>query len=84
MAVFCTFISKQKATIGAFVMGNGLGWTSPALPAIQTGDITHIVTKEEASWIGSLFAIGALIASQVWLIFNLLQFHLLKKLIRLE
>ena len=53
-------------TIGAFVCGNGLGWTSPALPGIQDiKQITHEVTNDEASWIGSLFTIGCLIASQV-------------------
>ena len=36
-------------TIGAFVCGNGLGWTSPALPGIQDiRQITHIVDDYEA------------------------------------
>ena len=56
----------RPATIGAFVLGTGLGWTSPALPRIQDAtEITHEVDDDEASWIGSLFAIGALVASQV-------------------
>ena len=53
--------------MGAFVMGNGLGWTSPALPALKEITLNHPLDEEEASWVGSLFAIGALIASQVTL-----------------
>jgi len=54
-------------TIGAFVCGNGLGWSSPALPGIKDAEqISHLVTEEEASWIGSCFTIGCFIA--VWLV----------------
>ena len=50
-------------TIGAFVCGNGLGWTSPALPGIQdVQQITHVVDDDEASWIGSFFTMGCFIA----------------------
>ena len=57
-------ITPIPVTIGAFVCGNGLGWTSPALPGIQE-QITHKVNDEEASWIGSLFTIGCFISSMV-------------------
>ena len=61
------FMFYPEATIGAFVMGSGLGWSSPALPALSDPSRNHPLDEEEASWVGSLFAIGALIASQVTL-----------------
>ena len=47
------------------MLGTGLGWTSPAIPQIQSGDITHTMSNDEASWAGSFFALGGIIASQV-------------------
>ncbi len=47
------------------MLGTGLGWTSPAIPQIQSGDIKHTMSNDEASWAGAFFALGAIIASQV-------------------
>ena len=66
-------------------MGNGLGWSSPALPNIEckydneTNEILPddqqpikwCLDKEEQRWVGSLLCIGALIASQVYIRFNI-------------
>ena len=63
-------------TLGSFSVGNGLGWTSPALPRIDESlcandikkgqynntscDLTGI-TFELAGWIGPLLPIGAIL-----------------------
>lgn len=46
-------------------MGAAVSWTSPYLPLLQSPDspIGQAITKSEASWIGSLMAIGALIGA---------------------
>ena len=61
-------------------MGNGVGWSSPALPNIgckydendedkllppMNQTMNHCLDKDEQKWVGSLLCIGALIASQV-------------------
>ena len=56
------------ATLFAVCVGTVDGWTSPALPFLQRsqGDgfannsSHHVVTEDEASWIGSLAPLGAL------------------------
>ena len=56
------------ATLLAVCVGTVDGWTSPALPFLQQwqGDgfsnnsSHHVVTEDEASWIGSLAPLGAL------------------------
>ncbi|CAL8109366.1 unnamed protein product [Orchesella dallaii] len=53
------YITSATVTIGAFSLGNVLGWSSPALVSIQkSGDFPDLVTAD-ISWIGSLITIGA-------------------------
>ena len=69
------FHLQNIATIGAFVLGNALGWSSPALSplspivcsesSLNSSRFKYCVDENESRWIGSLLAIGALIASQV-------------------
>merc|ERR1712018_455825 len=72
-------LAAFAATIGAFTLGNGLGWSSPALPNIECKYVNETdeilpedqqpikwcLDKEEQRWVGSLLCIGALIASQL-------------------
>ena len=52
--------------MGAFTLGNAIGWSSPATPALQEESrYKHFVDDNEKRWIGSLVNIGCLIASQV-------------------
>ncbi len=77
-------VATFSATIGAFALGTGLAWSSPALPylveCIEHSNtsvpingthplctIPHSFTEEQGSWIGSLFPVGALLGSQVWI-----------------
>jgi MFS family permease len=57
------------ACLGAFALGTGLGWTSPALPYIagckEGTDCDFFFDDDVGSWIGSLFTIGALLSSFV-------------------
>ena len=58
------------ATLGAFVLGTALGWTSPALPKIQESecgdecDVSNI-SDADASWIGALMPVGAMLSGPV-------------------
>ena len=63
------------ANLGAFGLGTGLAWTSPALPFLTNcnvgGDIVfpdgqnctlpEAFSEETGSWIGSLFPVGAML-----------------------
>lgn len=62
------------ATLCAACVGTVDGWTSPALPLLQDPRLSrgynssnntfhYIITDDEASWIGSLAPIGAVIGS---------------------
>jgi SP family facilitated glucose transporter-like MFS transporter 8 len=62
------------ATLFAVCVGTVDGWTSPALPLLQNPKLPqgynssnntfhHIITDDEASWIGSLAPLGALIGA---------------------
>nr|CAD7576190.1 unnamed protein product [Timema californicum] len=52
-----------SATIGAFVAGTFMSWTSPALPLLQANSSVPYITSEEGSWIGSLLNLGAFIGA---------------------
>jgi MFS family permease len=62
------YLASSLATLFAVCVGTVDGWTSPALPFLQRsqGDgfsnnsSRHVVTEDEASWIGSLAPLGAL------------------------
>ena len=70
---------KISATIGAFSLGIVLAWTSPALPFLSDCNdkssnfnpnfnnctLSKSFTKEEGSWISSLFGIGALLSCAI-------------------
>jgi SP family facilitated glucose transporter-like MFS transporter 8 len=44
-------------------IGTVLAWTSPTLPELQSANSTLPVTPGEASWIGSLVAVGAIVGA---------------------
>ena len=52
----------QLVNIIALGAGASIGWSSPFLPAIQAEDspLSEPVSSNEASWIGSILALGAL------------------------
>nr|CAD7266896.1 unnamed protein product [Timema shepardi] len=56
-------LSHEPATIGAFVAGTFMSWTSPALPLLQANSSVPYITSEEGSWIGSLLNLGAFIGA---------------------
>ena len=72
-------VSKFSATMGGFSLGIVLGWTSPILPFLTNCNdqssifntnfnnctLPKAFTKEEGSWISSLFGIGALFSCAI-------------------
>lgn len=52
-------------TIGGFVMGTALGWTSPAGPILTNVQYAFHVTDENMSWIAAFLPLGALIGCPV-------------------
>uniref|UniRef100_A0A182J8U1 Facilitated trehalose transporter Tret1 n=1 Tax=Anopheles atroparvus TaxID=41427 RepID=A0A182J8U1_ANOAO len=59
------FIAGVTVNIASIMVGTSLGWTSPSGPklaSIDTSPLETIPTTSESSWIGSLVAMGALIA----------------------
>jgi len=61
------FLAAFAATMGNFVMGTTIAWTSPAGPLLgkppEEGGFA--LTSSENSWVGSLMPLGALIGGQV-------------------
>ena len=71
---FAICVSPLQATIGAFGLGNMLGWSSPALPHLvncgngigqEKCDLPVSFGDNENSWIGSTLTLGALAAAIV-------------------
>jgi SP family facilitated glucose transporter-like MFS transporter 8 len=71
---FETVFVCPLATLFAVCVGTVDGWTSPALPFLQDCQLPqghnssncsfhHVITDDEASWIGSLAPLGALIGA---------------------
>ncbi|XP_069700469.1 facilitated trehalose transporter Tret1-like [Periplaneta americana] len=58
------YLAASLAAIGAMCAGTLEGWTSPALPYLQ-GNYTEgdVISDDEASWIGSLAPLGALVGA---------------------
>lgn len=51
------YAAAAAVTIGAFSLGNVLGWSSPALPSVEkSGHFPNLVTSD-LSWIGSLITV---------------------------
>lgn len=46
----------------AIGVGASIGWASPSLPLLQTDNsiLSEPLTPEDASWVGSILALGAL------------------------
>jgi len=68
---FPQYAAAIIATIGGFISGTCLGWTSPTgSPLIDHQEYGFIITDDEFSWIGSLMAIGALAAGPLvgWMV----------------
>jgi len=61
------FLAAFAATMGNFVMGTTIGWSSPANPLLEKSieDGGFSLTVSEISWVGSLMPLGALIGGQV-------------------
>lgn len=58
-------------TIGGFISGTCLGWTSPTSnPLVEESQYTFTISKDDFSWIGSLMPVGALVACPLvgWLV----------------
>lgn len=55
----------QLANIIALGVGASIGWSSPFLPLLQSENspLSEPITSEEASWIGSILALGALVGT---------------------
>lgn len=54
-----------SVTVGGFVMGTTLGWTSPAGPMLEDGQRGFPVTEDGVSWIASCVPLGALLGCPV-------------------
>lgn len=52
-------------TIGGFIMGTTLGWTSTAGPMMKNDQYTFHVTIENVSWIAAFMPLGALLSCPV-------------------
>lgn len=52
-----------SACLGALACGCCASWTSPALPYLQHADRDNPVSVDQGTWIGSILAIGALVAA---------------------
>ncbi|CAG7834852.1 unnamed protein product [Allacma fusca] len=57
---FPQYLATFVANIGAFALGNALGWTSPSLPNIEErGDFNNLQANSDlATWIGSMTPLG--------------------------
>jgi MFS family permease len=53
------------ATLGAFALGNSIGWSSPASRRLQ-GDCSEVdfeVSSSDFAWVGSLLTVGAALST---------------------
>lgn len=51
------------ATIGGFIAGTCLGWTSPVTKAAVKESYGFSVGDDDLAWIGSFMALGAIVGS---------------------
>ncbi len=54
-------LSSLGYCVGAFAMGNALGWSSPSLPRLESPESSPQLTQAQAGWVGSLVCLGALL-----------------------
>ncbi|XP_067002680.2 facilitated trehalose transporter Tret1 [Anabrus simplex] len=52
------FLAAFSATLGFFICGQMVGWSSPVLARLTRGESEPHLTSDEASWVVSLFTIG--------------------------
>ncbi|XP_014280108.1 facilitated trehalose transporter Tret1 isoform X3 [Halyomorpha halys] len=57
------YLYTLAVTIGVFCGGAVIGWSSPALPELQSPNSTLPLTPDQGSWVGSLLAIGSFIGA---------------------
>ncbi|XP_069689879.1 facilitated trehalose transporter Tret1-like [Periplaneta americana] len=63
------FVAGITAGISSFTYGNVVGWMSPTLPLLQSTEPAvgeTAITPDQASWLGSLLFLGALVASPIF------------------
>jgi len=58
-------LASLIVTIGAFSLGNALGWSSPALYDLKESGQLGELTKDMESWIGSIVNLGGLVSGFV-------------------
>jgi SP family facilitated glucose transporter-like MFS transporter 8 len=56
--LFCVLTT---VTIGGFIVGTTVGWSSPAGPLLENNHYGFNVTEENVSWIAALVPFGALL-----------------------
>ncbi|XP_052744838.1 facilitated trehalose transporter Tret1 [Bicyclus anynana] len=66
----CAFLILRviSVNIGQFIDGYSVGWSAPIIPKLQDSHQTplpNVVTDLEASWIGSLLYVGAIIGPYI-------------------
>ncbi|XP_050535988.1 facilitated trehalose transporter Tret1-like isoform X2 [Daktulosphaira vitifoliae] len=54
------YLAALIATIGGFIAGTTLGWTSPTGELLKNGQYPFTVTEDDLSWIGSCMPLGAM------------------------
>ncbi|KAG8243821.1 hypothetical protein J6590_038301 [Homalodisca vitripennis] len=70
-AKFPQYFAALVATLGGFISGNCLGWTSPTNgPLIKDKEYGFPINDDEFSWISSIMAVGALVSGPMvgWLV----------------
>ncbi|CAH1713038.1 unnamed protein product [Aphis gossypii] len=55
------YLTTLIVTIGGFIMGTTLGWTSPAGPMMENGQYGFQITDNDVSWIASCMPLGAML-----------------------
>uniref|UniRef100_A0A1B6MCU6 Major facilitator superfamily (MFS) profile domain-containing protein n=1 Tax=Graphocephala atropunctata TaxID=36148 RepID=A0A1B6MCU6_9HEMI len=70
-AKFPQYFAALVATLGGFISGNCLGWTSPTNGPLTTNqEYGFPISNDEFAWLSSIMAVGALLAAPVvgWLV----------------
>lgn len=53
------YLAAFSSWFGSIALGTVIGYTSPAIPNMQLPNSHLQITDDEASWAGSLMAVGA-------------------------